>query len=139
MKKLSLTFTLIAILFATSSFDHYKPDESLLVGSWEVENFVKGTESIDVSPFKINLKCSVEGDLGQLSGTLRKDFFSGIYEVKSKKSIKLSNLIRTNYDKNETAKVFMDSFQQVSQYQLVDNELKLINQEKSIYITLKKK
>lgn len=139
MNKFILTFTLSAILFVMASFCQYKPDESLLVGSWTVEKFVKGGNSIDVTPLNISLQCSVEGDLGQLSGRTRKDFFSGIYEVKSRKSIKFSNIIRTNYDTDDAAKEFLDSFQLVSKFRVAEDDLLLLNDEQSIYITLRKK
>lgn len=139
MNRFIIIFTLVVTLILLGSFERYKPDESILVGSWTVEKFVKGDKSIDVSPLNISLRCSVEGDLGQLSGRMRKDFFSGIYEVKSKKTIKLSNIISTNYNRNDTANDFIDSFQQVSQFRVIDDELQLLNEEQSIFITFRKR
>ena len=138
MKNSVFTIALFSAILFCSSFQYVKPDESILIGSWKVETFTKGVEDINISSLEIQLQCSVEGELGQLSGKIQKDLFSAIYEITSKKGIKISPIMSTNLGQSDLSKKFISSFQEVDHYVIHQNDLELINKELGVRITLRK-
>jgi len=110
-----------------------------LILSNKVDHFVKGERSLDIANLDISIQCSVEGEIGKFSGRTKKNFFSGLYKIKSKKAIELSSIMSTKYDESEVSKEFIETFQSASEFKLENDRLLLINDKDGSTITFKKK
>ncbi|MGB3468524.1 MAG: META domain-containing protein [Cyclobacteriaceae bacterium] len=138
MLKISITTVLITIMMTMSSFISVKPSEEDLVGFWKVDQYSKQNENLPVENLNFTLQCSVEGRIGKFTGRTEKNFFSGLYEIKSKKQIELKGLMSTKYEESHVSKSFIESFQSVSEFTLEDDKLLLTNDRDGAVIVLTK-
>lgn len=138
MTKFSISAVLICVVFMVSSFRTIKPSEEDLVGFWKVEQYSKSNQNLPVEKLNFSIQCSVEGDIGKFSGRTEKNFFSGLYEIKSKKEIELKGLMSTKFEESQVSKSFIKSFGSVSKFVLEDNKLLLTNDKDQSVIVLTK-
>jgi len=114
-------FKSIITVLLISSIGFVKPSEEDLVGLWKAAKVQFSSEIKDLSGANISMQCSVEGKLGKFSGNTNKNFFSGLYNVKSKNEISIDGFISSNFKDSEEAKSFIETIKKIDHF-IIENE-----------------
>ncbi len=132
MFKVFFTFLLLG------SLSTLKPSEEDLVGLWKASQYTQNGVTKDISSINITLQCSVEGRLGKFSGSTDKNFFSGLYDVKSKKGIEIQGFILTDFKDNEETTTFLNALKDANAFQRSENQLIFNNSQNKIDLVFTK-
>ncbi len=104
--------------------------EEALVGTWKLKEITINGNSIQVQePIKVVF--ATEGKIGKFTGNTKKNLFSGLFDLKSRKEIAINGLMSTKMKDSELSREFLVAFEKMSAYQLNGEVLVLSDHSKS--------
>ena len=130
-------FNIVIGLCLCVNISFYSKSEEAILGKWELIEIIENGQIVEISdPIKVDF--SVEGKLGKFTGNTKKNFFSGLFDLKSKKQIQIQGLMATKMPDTDVSKKFLKYFGKISSYSFDNEALILSNDDLSQNLKLRK-